>query len=116
MHLYCIAVQAGFYSDVVECSTIDRRVPGSILGWGMEIFLRICDMSMNIFITSGPGVIQGLVTPPYMRALGLAAVGSSLTRRLSEKGSTCLQKFKWFCTGSSVFRPTVTSTRRALYG
>ena len=38
IHLYCLAVQAGFYSDVVECLTVDRRVPGSIPGWGMEIF------------------------------------------------------------------------------
>ena len=43
IHLYCLAVQVGFYSDVVECSTIDRRVPGSILGRGMEIFLRVRD-------------------------------------------------------------------------
>ena len=43
IHLYCLAVQAGFYSDVVECSTLDRRVPGSILGWDMEIFLRVRD-------------------------------------------------------------------------
>ena len=43
IHLYCLAVQAGFYSDVVECSTIDRRVPGSILGRDMEIFLRVRD-------------------------------------------------------------------------
>ena len=38
IHLYYLAVQAGFYSDVVECSTIDRRVPGSILGRDKEIF------------------------------------------------------------------------------
>ena len=38
IHLYCLAVQAGFYSDVVECSTLDRRVPGSILGRNIEIF------------------------------------------------------------------------------
>ena len=35
IHLYCLAVQAGFYSDVVECLTIDRRVPGSIPGRGV---------------------------------------------------------------------------------
>ena len=35
IHLYCPAVQAGFYSDVVECETIDRKVPDSINGWGM---------------------------------------------------------------------------------
>ena len=38
IHLYCLAVQAGFYSDVIECSPQDRKVPGSILGWDMEIF------------------------------------------------------------------------------
>ena len=34
---------AGFDSDLVECSTIDRKVPGSILGRDMEIFLRVRD-------------------------------------------------------------------------
>ena len=48
IHLYCLAVQAGFYSDVVECSTIDRRVPGSILGWDMEIFLRVRDIYIGV--------------------------------------------------------------------
>ena len=38
IHLYCLAVQAGFYSDVVEWSTLDRRVPSSILPRGMVIF------------------------------------------------------------------------------
>ena len=42
-YTYCLAVQAGFYSDVVECWTLDRGVPGSILGRGMEIFLRVRD-------------------------------------------------------------------------
>ena len=42
IHLYCLAVQAGFYSDVVECSPIDRKVPGSIFGRGM-VFLRVRD-------------------------------------------------------------------------
>ena len=37
-HLYCLAVQAGFYSDMVECSPQDRKVLGSILGRGMEFF------------------------------------------------------------------------------
>ena len=36
IHLYCLVVQAGFYSDVVECSTIDRKVPGS--SFGREFF------------------------------------------------------------------------------
>ena len=43
IHLYCLAVQAGFYSDVVECSPQDGKVPGSILGRDMEIFLRVRD-------------------------------------------------------------------------
>ena len=37
IHLYCLEVHADLYSDMVECSTLDRRVPGSILR-GMEIF------------------------------------------------------------------------------
>ena len=49
IHLYCLAVQAGFYSDVVECLTVDRRVPGSILGRDMEIFLRVRDICVQIF-------------------------------------------------------------------
>ena len=32
-------------NDVVECLTVDRRVPGSILGWGMKDFLRVRDMN-----------------------------------------------------------------------
>ena len=31
-HLYCLVVQAGFYSDTVECWTFVRSVTGSILG------------------------------------------------------------------------------------
>ena len=31
-HLYCLAVQAGFYSDAVECLTATQEDPGSILG------------------------------------------------------------------------------------
>ena len=38
IHLYCLTVQAGFYSDVVECWTLDQNVPGSIPSQGMEIF------------------------------------------------------------------------------
>ena len=37
IHLYCLAVQAGFNSDVVDCETIDRKVTGSTLGWGMDV-------------------------------------------------------------------------------
>ena len=33
-HSYCLAVQAGFYSDVVECWLHMRRVAGSILSRG----------------------------------------------------------------------------------
>ena len=33
-HLYCLAVQAGFYSNAVECWTFVRRVAGSILSRG----------------------------------------------------------------------------------
>ena len=31
-HLYCLAVQAGFRSDAVECWSFVWRVRGSILG------------------------------------------------------------------------------------
>ena len=33
-HLYCLAVQAGFYSDLVECWLRMLAVPGSILDRG----------------------------------------------------------------------------------
>ena len=32
-HLYCLAVQAGFYSNAVQCWVFVRRVAGSILNW-----------------------------------------------------------------------------------
>ena len=35
IHLYCLAVQAGFYSDVRDYRS---KGPRSILGWGMEFF------------------------------------------------------------------------------
>ena len=38
IHMNCLAVQNGFYSDVVECQTLDRRVPGSIIGRDKDIF------------------------------------------------------------------------------
>ena len=38
--LYHVAIKVGFYSDVVECSTIDQRVPGSILDRDMEMFFK----------------------------------------------------------------------------
>ena len=40
----CFAVQAGFYSDVVECKTLDRRVPGR----DMEIFKSSLKMVHNV--------------------------------------------------------------------
>ena len=33
-HLFCLAVEAGFSSDVVECWLRMLKVPGSILGRG----------------------------------------------------------------------------------
>ena len=36
--LYHVAIKAGFYSDVVECSPQDRKVPSSILSWDIESF------------------------------------------------------------------------------
>ena len=35
-HLYCLAVQADFYSDAVECWRFVRRVAGSILSRGKK--------------------------------------------------------------------------------
>ena len=32
-------VQTGFYSDVIGCSPLDRRVPGSIFGQSIKIFI-----------------------------------------------------------------------------
>ena len=52
IHLYCLAVQAGFYSDVVECSPQDRKVPGSILDRGMKDFLRVRDIGLIYFFMS----------------------------------------------------------------
>ena len=36
IHSYCLAVQVGFYSDVVECWLRMLDIPGSILGWGKK--------------------------------------------------------------------------------
>ena len=44
IHLYCLAVQAGFYREVVECSALDRRVPGSIPAGARSFVLRVCDI------------------------------------------------------------------------
>ena len=48
-HLYCLAVQAGFYSDVVECRIFVRRVAGSILGRVRteDIFLHLLHLAPN---------------------------------------------------------------------
>ena len=62
LHLYCLAVQVGFYSDMVECSTLDRRVPGSILIRGMEIFLRVCDRCIKTLINHSQNLIGHVKT------------------------------------------------------
>ena len=36
-HLYRLAVQAGFYSDAIECRIRHARDPGSILGRGKKV-------------------------------------------------------------------------------
>ena len=48
-HLYCLAVQAGFYSDAVECWIFVRRVAGSILGRVRteDIFLRLSVLGLR---------------------------------------------------------------------
>ena len=33
-HLYCLVIQASFYSDAVECLILMRRVAGSIFSRG----------------------------------------------------------------------------------
>ena len=56
-HLYCLAVQAGFYSDAVECWIFVRRVAGSILGRvrSEDIFLRLLHtVEELIYIESQP--------------------------------------------------------------
>ena len=49
-HLYCLAVQAGFYSDAVECWIFVRRVAGSILGRVRTeyIFLHLLHLAPNV--------------------------------------------------------------------
>ena len=49
-HLYCLAVQAGFYGDVVECWILVRRVAGSILGRvrSEDIFLHLLHLAPNV--------------------------------------------------------------------
>ena len=46
IHLYCLAVQAGFYRDVVECSLQDRRVSRFDPRPGHENFLRVRDITI----------------------------------------------------------------------
>ena len=40
IHLYCLLVQASFYSNVVECWPLDQRVPGSIPGGQESVTFR----------------------------------------------------------------------------
>ena len=40
-HLHCLAVQAGFYSEVVECLLHMRRVACSFRVRAEDIFLRL---------------------------------------------------------------------------
>ena len=57
-------VQAGFYSHMVECSTLDRKVPSSILGRDMEIFLRVRDRDIfSIFFNIKVGCLFSLESP-----------------------------------------------------
>ena len=46
-HLYCFAVQAGFYGDVVECLFHRQRVAGSIIGRVKtdDIFLHLLHLA-----------------------------------------------------------------------
>ena len=38
-----------FIATWYECSAIDRRLPDTIFGWGMEIFLRVCDIRSMVY-------------------------------------------------------------------
>ena len=48
-HLYCLAVQAGVYNDVVECWRRMLEVPGSILGRGKRClaYFHLLDFIMS---------------------------------------------------------------------
>ena len=61
--------QDGFYSDVVECSTIDRRVPVPILGRGLEMFLRARDI--NITFEGGGSPYEGYINYEYISFLNV---------------------------------------------
>ena len=39
-HFYCLAVEAGFYSDVVECLPLDPAAQVRIPPWAVGIFLH----------------------------------------------------------------------------
>ena len=39
-HFYCLAVEAGFYSDVVECLPLDPVAQARFPPWAVGIFLR----------------------------------------------------------------------------
>ena len=49
-HLYCLAVQAGFYSDVLECWLRMLEIPGSIPRWGKRClaFFHLIHLPPNV--------------------------------------------------------------------
>ena len=51
IYLSCLAVKAGFYSDVVKCSTLTLRFSGSIPLQGTEFFLRVRDILITFILT-----------------------------------------------------------------
>ena len=51
-HLYCLAVQASLYSDVVECWLRMLAVPGSILCWGKRCLVFFTGYSMMNYVHS----------------------------------------------------------------
>ena len=53
-HLYCLVVQAGFYSDMVKCLLHMRRVAGSILTRGNDNWNFVnCYISNNVVTSTG---------------------------------------------------------------
>ena len=62
--------QTGFYSDVVECSTIERRVSVSILGQGLKMFLRARDINIT-FKGGGGSPYEGYINYEYISFLNV---------------------------------------------
>ena len=60
IHFYCLAVQAGFYSDAAECRTESNR-PGSIPGRGIKNFSHVISDTQRKYQSDGFGGSRGLM-------------------------------------------------------